>query len=378
MATQRLLDEIARLNRASIGSKDKTNVGDTNMLDAISNIQISVGGFDAKAIQTLIRTAVGRSIIQLSGEITLRKEGDQDIVRLHLRQSPGRIVLIDVETTRGADDLFAKGALNLLEHIDPEIAAGIYWREYGDTENANRLIAAALVSPDPEAQKLAHNLKSFILASQGQIDEALSMSERVKAFGGATFPALNSRAIALTFAKRYDDALVAAQDSVASAPTQPSTHNSLGFVLQAMNRNKEAISSYRKAIDLNHYFGPTYRRLAAAQKSLGQHKAATDTLLQGLSYLPGSPGLLLDYSEDLRQRNLPVESLTALRKAYLAAPPTWAILIALAESELRLGNTAEAARVVQLIKARLGAGASPPANLKARIDALMQPANPSP
>jgi hypothetical protein len=34
-----------------------------------------------------------------------------------LRQTPGREVLIDVETSQDPQDLFKKAALNLLEHI---------------------------------------------------------------------------------------------------------------------------------------------------------------------------------------------------------------------------------------------------------------------
>jgi hypothetical protein len=89
-----------------------------------------------------------------------------------------------VESTEGPDGLFVKGPMNLLERIDPEIAAGIYWREYRDPEAARRLLSVALTSSDPIVKKFAYNLKSYMLAADGRIDEALAASERVRSFGG--------------------------------------------------------------------------------------------------------------------------------------------------------------------------------------------------
>jgi hypothetical protein len=188
-ATQRLLDEIANLNNISLGGKPKTDVGDTNFLGEVASTQIQSGLIDARTIQTLIRRFFGRDIIQLSGEITVRKQGEEEISRLRLRRSPGRETLIDVESTEGPDGLFVKGAMNLLERIDPEIAAGIYLREYRDAEAARRVLSVALTSSDPTVKKFAYNLKSFMLAADGRIDEALAASERVRSFGGDEFPA---------------------------------------------------------------------------------------------------------------------------------------------------------------------------------------------
>ena len=128
-ATQRLLDEISALNRNSNAAKPKTALGDTQLIDALSSIETPAGNLDLKSFQSLIQRVLGKKIIQISGEITARNESGKELLRLRLRQTPGREGLIDVETAQGAEDLFRKAALNLLEHIDPEIAAGIYFRE---------------------------------------------------------------------------------------------------------------------------------------------------------------------------------------------------------------------------------------------------------
>ncbi len=108
--------------------------------------------------------------------------------------------------------------MNLLEYLDPEIAAGVYYREYGDVETAKRLLSVALVSRDPTTQKFAWNLKSFILAREGRIDDALAASERARSFGGDMFPADNSKAVALLAAKRLDEALAVQLGNVERYP----------------------------------------------------------------------------------------------------------------------------------------------------------------
>jgi tetratricopeptide (TPR) repeat protein len=254
-ATQRLLDEVANLNNASLGGKPKTDVGDTNFLGEVASTQIQSG---------LIRRFFGKDIVQLSGEITLRRQGGEEVARLHLRRSPGRETLIDVESTEGPEGLFVKGAMNLLERIDPEIAAGIYWREYRDPEAARRLLSVALTSSDPIVKKFAYNLKSFMLAADGRIDEALAASERVRSFGGDAFPADNSKAYALLSAKKFDDALALQLQNVDRFPKEQSTSFVLGQIYQAMGRTAEAIACFRRTIELDPRNSGVYQRLATA------------------------------------------------------------------------------------------------------------------
>ena len=370
--TQRLLDEIANLNKISLGGKPKTDVGDTNFLGEVAATQIQSGLIDARTVQTVIRRFFGKEVVQLSGEITLRKQGDEEVARLRLRRSPGREMLIDVESREGPDGLFVKGAMNLLERIDPEIAAGIYWREYGDVEAAKRILAVALVSPDPVTRKFAYNLKSFMLAVNGRIDEALAASEQVRSFGGDTFPADNSRAYALLRAKKFDDALALQLQNVERYPKQHSTYNLLGQIYQAMGRNADAVASFRKSLELFPRSSGVYRRLAVALRATGDTEGATETLLTGMMQIPNSPGLLYDYAEDLRRRNEMHSAGQILQKAAAVNPDNWAIILSLAETEQGLGHTRETARAVNVIQSRLANGEKPPANLRDRVDAILQ------
>ena len=180
ISTQRLLDEITQLNRISIAAKPKTALGDTQLIDALSLIETPAGSLDLRSLQSLIRRVLGKKIIQVSGEITTRKESGQEFLRLRLRQTPGREVLIDFETSRGPADLFKKAALNLLEHVDPEVAAGIYFRKFDDPDNAMRLIAIALAGGHPGSEKYALNLQSYVFLSLGQIDDARNASDKAR------------------------------------------------------------------------------------------------------------------------------------------------------------------------------------------------------
>ena len=371
-ATQHLLDEIANINSISLGGKPKTDVGDTSFLGDVAATQIQSGLIDARSIQTLIRRFFGKDIIQLSGEITLRKQDDKEVARLRLRRSPGRETLMDVESTGSPEALFAKGAMNLLERLDPEIAAGVYWREYGDTETAKRLLSVALVSPDPTTQKFAWNLKSYMLARDGRIDDALAASERVRSFGGVIFPADNSKAIALLTGRRSDEALAVQLGNVERYPNEQSTHFVLGQIYQATGKTAEAIASYRKSIELFPKNAAGYRRLAMVLRAKGDAEGATEALLTGMMQTPNNSGVLLDYAEDLRRRKEMHSASQILQKAATTNPDNWPIIVSLAEVEQGLGHSPETTRVINVIRGRLANGERPPAELQSRVDMILR------
>jgi tetratricopeptide (TPR) repeat protein len=373
-ATQRLLDEIANINSISIGGKPKTDVGDTSFLGEVAGTQIQSGLIDARSVQTLIRRFFGKEIIQLSGEITLRKQDDKEVAHLRLRRSPGRETLIDVESAGGPEALFAKGGMNLLERLDPEIAAGVYYREYGDAETARRVLSVALASPDPTTQKFAWNLKSYMLTSEGRIDDALAASDRVRSFGGNTFPADNSRASALLAGKRLDEALTVQLGNVERYPNEQSTHFVLAAIYQAKGMNAEAFAEFRKCIELFPKNAAAYRRLSALLRTTGDQEAATEALLTAMMQTPNNPGVLYDYAEDLRRRKQMHTAGEVLQKAVTINPDNWPIIVALAEVEQGLGHSPEATRAINTIRGRLANGEKPPANLQARIDAVLKQA----
>ena len=234
------------------------------------------------------------------------------------------------------------------------------------------MLSVALASPDPTTRKFASNLKSYILATQGRIDEALAASDQARSFGGDPYPPDNSKAFALIYGNRLDEALALAQSNAERYPDEPGVYSVLGLVQQRMGRNAEAISSYRRAIELNPLFGPVYRRLAATLRVNGDTDAATEVLVQALSKLPSNPGLLYDYAEDLLKRNQLQAASQTIRRAHLIYPDNWFILVSLAEIESAIGHSVEGERATNVIRGRLADGNSPPSALKTRVDEIVR------
>lgn len=370
-ATLQLLDEISALNKISVAAKPKTQVGDAHLLEVLSSIETPTGNLDAKSVQSLIQRVLGKTVIQISGEITTRKEDGRELTRLRLRQTPGRDILIDVETAQGPDGLFRKAALNLLEHIDPQIAAGIYWREYRDEENALRLTAIALAGGYPDAEKYAINLKSFILSSRGQVAEALQASDQARAIDPNFVGPEYTKAMALIAGRRFDEALATAKIGVERAPHSANSFTTLGFALRALDRNEESLEAFREALRLDRSSVLAYRALANIYSGLGRSKEASETLFNGVATVPGSANLQFDYGEDLRKNGRSHDAIGPLRKAYGLEPDRLGFVIALAEVELNEGHDAEALRLAAIIKARVSSGEKVAQNFKPRSDALI-------
>ena len=370
-ATQQLLDEISALHRKSVAVKPKTKVGDAQILEALSSVETPAGSLDLKSVQSLIQRVLGKNLIQISGEITTRKEDNREFTRLRLRQTPGREVLIDVETSQGPQDLFKKAALNLLEHIDPEIAAGIYWRDYSDEENATRLIAIALAGGYPDTEKYALNLKAFILALRGKADEALKASDEARAIDPNFVAAEYSRAFALLAGGRKEEALAAAKLGVERASNSDNSYNTLGSILIGLGRNEDAIVALKEALRLNRSNVIAYRRLAFVYGVLGRSKEASEIIFNGISLVPESALLQFDYAEDLRKNGRPRDAIGPMRKAYELQPDNLNFIIGLAEVELSEGHETEARRLASIVKSRLRSGEKVRQNFKARSDALI-------
>jgi tetratricopeptide (TPR) repeat protein len=370
-ATQQLLDEISALNRKSVAAKPKTNVSDARLLEALSSVETPAGRLDLKSIQSLIQQVLGKNLVQISGEITIRKEDNREFTRLRLRQTPGRQVLIDVETSQGLPDLFRRAALNLLEHIDPEIAAGIYWREYNDEENAWRLTTIALAGGYPDAEKYALNLKSYILAARGKADEALAASDQVRAIDPGFVPAEYSRVRALLAGGRNEEALAAAKVGVERAPNQDASYSFLGLALNGLGANEDAAAAFKEVLRLNRYSVFAYRRLAYTYGVLGLSKEASEILFKGVTLVPQSGLLQFDYAEDLRKNGRPNDAIGPMRQAYELQPDNLNFIIGLADLELSAGHETEWLRLASIAKYRLSSGEKIGQNVRSRWDALL-------
>jgi tetratricopeptide (TPR) repeat protein len=368
-STQRLLDEISALNKTSRAAKPKTAVGDTQLVDALSSVETPSGNLDLKSLQSLIQRALGKTIIQISGEITARKEDGRDFLRLRLRQTPGREVLIDFETSRGIEDLFKKAALNLLEHVDPVIAAGIYFRVLDDSENAMRLTAIALAGEHPGTEKYALNLQSYIFLRRGQLDDAMRASDKARSLDSLFWPADISKARILMALKRFDEALEVAKHGVDLDPGFQSYKN-LGATLSAMGRKDDAVEAFHMALRLNKRDVGSYIELAAVFRDEGRTKDASDTLFTAVAVVPESAWLQYSYGEDLKSQGRPHVAFIALCKAYEMQPDNILFQIACAEAEFSEGLNADGTALATIVQTRINSDINVPAKIKQRAAKL--------
>jgi len=369
-ATQRLLDEIAVLNRRSRAAKPRTALSDTQILDTLSSIDTPAGTLDLKSFKSLVQRVIGKTIIDVSGDITSRKEGDREIYRLRLRQTPGRQVLIDVESSLGPDDLFKTAALNLLERVDPEIAAGIYYRDMGDAATALRLIAVALAD-HPVDEKYAVNLKSYILAAQGKLDEAMRASDRAREIDPAFGAGYNSQANVLRLQKEYAEASVAARRAIELDPTADWGPERLGLVLKDMGNSQAAIDAFKASLKLNSHYWPSYIDIALTLRDMGRWDESNEVLFEATSIIPDSAPLHFVYGENLRSTAHKREGAEELGKAVALQPRSLKYQLGLAEALIADGKLQEVSPLVAGIRARIASGERITPDLRAKADALL-------
>lgn len=155
IATQRILDELASLNRATVSAKDRTSFGDKRL--DLADLDAGIAGLDLKQAIGILRELFGKTVHRISGEITQRKEGETTVYRVRLRQTPERTRLVEFEAKGDPDHLFRQVALKLLESVDPHVAAAVYWNRLHDRDNALRLIDVVLNNDTPADDKyLSH------------------------------------------------------------------------------------------------------------------------------------------------------------------------------------------------------------------------------
>jgi len=114
ITTQRLLDEIARLNAFSTSAKDRKYYGDQALFDTIAKSEVSIAGIDIKAIRAAVQKSTGREPKRISGEIALTAVADKEAFTVRLRSNPPRRLLVDVTVEGGPIKVLERTALALL------------------------------------------------------------------------------------------------------------------------------------------------------------------------------------------------------------------------------------------------------------------------
>jgi tetratricopeptide (TPR) repeat protein len=86
---------------------------------------------------------------------------------------------------------------------------------------------------------------------------------------------------------RFDEALPLLQRSTDRVPQEPEFHNNLGLVFAALDRNEEAIASYKKTLALARNHGTAWNNLGLALQAINRIGDAIDAFRRAIAIAPG-------------------------------------------------------------------------------------------
>jgi TolB-like protein/tetratricopeptide (TPR) repeat protein len=97
----------------------------------------------------------------------------------------------------------------------------------------------------------AHQWFSFLLLSQGHIDESLLEAHTALELDPASVSVRRSLAHAYYYARRYDQAIYHIERAIALDPTAAENHRLLGMFLTLQERHEEAVGVLRDAVEMS-------------------------------------------------------------------------------------------------------------------------------
>lgn len=221
----------------------------------------------------------------------------------------------------------AKAAVEKALAIDPELAkahvvqAMINEYEF-DWQNAEKEYKRAVeLSPNLD---FARNNYAFFLSVMGRQDEALAELEQQRIRDPINQRmALLQKAIILTQARRFDDALQAYQEAQAVDPNKEMQHFALGYAYDGKGLFKEAITRYKKAVSLlggEEKYSQPLIYLVAAYAKLPDKRGEAKTLLTKIEAMSEykSPAILAIAYSALEEKD---KALELLEQAYIQRDP---------------------------------------------------------
>lgn len=139
----------------------------------------------------------------------------------------------------------------------------------------------------------------------------------------------------------YRSGLALWNDVIAKRPTNPRAYNDLGYNLSVAGRLVEAISCYKKAVQLDPDFVDAHNNLGFSLMVLGQVPEAVANFEKALRQAPHNPNVNLNYGNALVHLGRLADAVQHYRIA-VAANPTAQARDHLAYALLSLGRAAEA------------------------------------
>lgn len=277
ISIQRILDEVSVIQSQSASRKGAVGIADKPAGDAVPALETPVGGINFKNVANVLRQAMGRQVIRITGEITARetKEGTPKTFELRLRRLPERKIIVSVESDESPDQLFRKAAWALVESFDPYIAARAYYRRK-DSPNAQRMINVCLTNDDSADDKWAWMLKAWMDFDAKRYEEVLSDADAALRIDPKFASAHFWQSLALREKKEFERALKAAELTIGLSPGIPHGYFAKGRVLRDMGRHEDAIRSFDQAIKREPSHFAAYNQSGLSMMSLQRWTEAAE------------------------------------------------------------------------------------------------------
>ncbi|MEO4042320.1 tetratricopeptide repeat protein [Hoeflea sp. CAU 1731] len=297
VAADRLVDAINDVEQAA-----KVRRNNLDVIPRSRNVEITVPEVGTLFDTSLyyVKQLFSRQDIQIAGEfICSTRECDTEGIYLRLRVLGGADATVNLETigdssTSGWEDkYFRSAAIDLLEKIDPYVAAAYYYDRKPD--RAATIIRRILRgSHTKEDIALANNLLGVMDLHSGRYTSAIDYFSNAIEIEPELTEAYSNWGNALLSQHRTDEAIAKYEMAIRLDPEFASAHANIADALMRLGNVDEAIEKYRTAINIDPNIAYAYANLGDAFARKGDALTAVgDTQNAEVAY-----AMAFDYFRD--------------------------------------------------------------------------------
>ncbi|MDT8311809.1 MAG: tetratricopeptide repeat protein [Methylophaga sp.] len=164
----------------------------------------------------------------------------------------------------------------------------------------------------PAQQEIQHVIDAL---NSGQVGFAETAAKKLTKNYPDAFVAHNLYGNALASQNKFKEAVTAFRKAIEIDPGIPEMHFNLGILLTNLNRIDEAISAYKKTINLKPSFTDAYYNLGFALQSQGKFAQAAEQYQKAIDQQPGFLEAIANLGVCLQEQGKSVEAEAAYLKA---------------------------------------------------------------
>jgi tetratricopeptide (TPR) repeat protein len=247
VVSQRILDEIGRINQISSTTKPRAQFGG-GQSDVLANIQVPQTSLNVQAIVTILRDLFGQSETRIGGELTGGESG----------QAISMVVRTEHKAVRHAapfagpdlDALIKDAAIEVLKRIDPYVLASYFFQKQQFKE-MDEMIDDILAKPDVSVRAWALNLRGINLARQNRYDEAIAYYDRAIQLDRRLGIALLNKGNIVASRGDHEAAITLFRKAHTAQPNDYLPLNNWGALLADLGEYDEALVKLQQAVQLD-------------------------------------------------------------------------------------------------------------------------------